>query len=257
VATRQIPWARIVAEGVAIVVSILLAFGIQAWWDGRQDRELERRLLEGIFADLARDIGDIGAAMDAALGRAAGADELLSLIGDPLAGVIEPKPPGALYPADGVPRVWLEEARKRHPAGSVGPREALYMVTSTGSIHRVGISNATFSEAIASGTLDVIQSDDLRALITNYYFRASQFSPADDRADRQWANLGRALADGGIAITGDTADDDVLSVLRSDEHLVAEVKNARAVALFQLLAHSVVLASAEDVISAIETWAGS
>jgi hypothetical protein len=45
VATRQIPWPRIFAEGVAIVVSILLAFGIQAWWEGRQERTVEQEWL--------------------------------------------------------------------------------------------------------------------------------------------------------------------------------------------------------------------
>ncbi len=34
--TRQIRWLRVLVEGVVIVGSILLAFGIQAWWDGRQ-----------------------------------------------------------------------------------------------------------------------------------------------------------------------------------------------------------------------------
>lgn len=38
----QIPWFRIVAEGAAIVVSILLAFAIDAWWDSRQALETER-----------------------------------------------------------------------------------------------------------------------------------------------------------------------------------------------------------------------
>ena len=33
----QIPWLRVFVEGVVIVGSILLAFGIQAWWEGRQD----------------------------------------------------------------------------------------------------------------------------------------------------------------------------------------------------------------------------
>ncbi len=39
--TRQIPWLRVFVEGVVIVGSILLAFGLQAWWDGRQERALE------------------------------------------------------------------------------------------------------------------------------------------------------------------------------------------------------------------------
>jgi len=42
---REIPWPRIFAESIAIVVSILLAFWIQAWWDGRQERSEERELL--------------------------------------------------------------------------------------------------------------------------------------------------------------------------------------------------------------------
>ena len=29
----QIPWLRVFVEGVVIVGSILLAFGIDAWWD--------------------------------------------------------------------------------------------------------------------------------------------------------------------------------------------------------------------------------
>ena len=33
---RKIPWPRILAEGIAIVISILLAFGIEAWWSNRQ-----------------------------------------------------------------------------------------------------------------------------------------------------------------------------------------------------------------------------
>ena len=32
----KIPWPRILAEGMAIIVSILFAFGIDAWWTARQ-----------------------------------------------------------------------------------------------------------------------------------------------------------------------------------------------------------------------------
>ena len=49
--TSKIPWPRIFAEGAAIVVSILLAFSIQAWWDKRiQDEQLQ-----GHLAALNRD----------------------------------------------------------------------------------------------------------------------------------------------------------------------------------------------------------
>ena len=42
---REIPWPRIFAEGVAIVISILLAFSIEAWWDDRQYEEDEKQIL--------------------------------------------------------------------------------------------------------------------------------------------------------------------------------------------------------------------
>ena len=35
--SKQIPWARVLVEGVVIVGSILLAFVLQAWWEGRQE----------------------------------------------------------------------------------------------------------------------------------------------------------------------------------------------------------------------------
>jgi hypothetical protein len=46
--TRQIPLPRIFAEGAAIVVSILLAFWIDAWWDDRQESENEKVLLAAL-----------------------------------------------------------------------------------------------------------------------------------------------------------------------------------------------------------------
>ena len=50
----KIPWPRILAEGAAIVVSILLAFGIEAWWTERQAREEERTILTILQAEFVR-----------------------------------------------------------------------------------------------------------------------------------------------------------------------------------------------------------
>jgi len=46
--TNNIQWKRISAEGAAIVVSILLAFSIQAWWDERQNIEDEQVILAAL-----------------------------------------------------------------------------------------------------------------------------------------------------------------------------------------------------------------
>ncbi len=50
--TKQIPWLRVFVEGVVIVVSILLAFGLQAWWDGRQEREEQEAYLTAVSGEL-------------------------------------------------------------------------------------------------------------------------------------------------------------------------------------------------------------
>ena len=48
---QKIPWVRIAAEGVAIVVSILLAFWIEAWWSARQDRNDEIVILSSLLEE--------------------------------------------------------------------------------------------------------------------------------------------------------------------------------------------------------------
>ncbi len=52
---QKIPWLRVSIEGVVIVGSILLAFGIDAWWGGRQQRLLEVQYAERLKADLVSD----------------------------------------------------------------------------------------------------------------------------------------------------------------------------------------------------------
>lgn len=53
VESSRIPWARISAEGAVIVVSILLAFSIDAWWENRTEREAELWLLDRLHSDFS------------------------------------------------------------------------------------------------------------------------------------------------------------------------------------------------------------
>jgi hypothetical protein len=48
--TRQILWLRVFAEGVVIVGSILLAFGIGLWWEGSSYKQREPRGLRPRFS---------------------------------------------------------------------------------------------------------------------------------------------------------------------------------------------------------------
>jgi len=52
-ATRAsgIPWIRVGAESAAIVISILLAFSINAWWEQRQEAQEVRQILQNLQAE--------------------------------------------------------------------------------------------------------------------------------------------------------------------------------------------------------------
>lgn len=67
--------SRLVAEGLVILVSILLAFSIDAWWDLQQDREREAAYLDQLVVDLERTLennrrfSDLAARSDTAAAR--------------------------------------------------------------------------------------------------------------------------------------------------------------------------------------------
>lgn len=50
---QNVPWKRLFAEATAIVLSILLAFAIDAWWEDRGDRQTELLLLQRLKADFS------------------------------------------------------------------------------------------------------------------------------------------------------------------------------------------------------------
>ena len=57
--TQTIPWVRIGAESAAIIASILLAFGIDAWWDERADRALEQEYLVSLRVEVERGLAEL------------------------------------------------------------------------------------------------------------------------------------------------------------------------------------------------------
>lgn len=48
---RNIAWSRVLAEGSIIVVSILLAFWIDAWWQEQVEKKESQALLRGLHSD--------------------------------------------------------------------------------------------------------------------------------------------------------------------------------------------------------------
>ena len=51
-------WAHLFGEAVLIVISILLAFGIDAWWEGRSIEQERTRYLQALVADFSVNATD-------------------------------------------------------------------------------------------------------------------------------------------------------------------------------------------------------
>jgi hypothetical protein len=56
---REIPWLRIGAESAAIVVSILFAFSLDAWWEQRRNSDAEQVLLESLQNEISENVTEL------------------------------------------------------------------------------------------------------------------------------------------------------------------------------------------------------
>jgi len=65
--SRSIQWRRIAVESGAVILSILLAFSIDALWDQHQERTREDVLLRGILADYRASRPNLAERLDLAL----------------------------------------------------------------------------------------------------------------------------------------------------------------------------------------------
>ena len=79
---RRIPWLRVFVEGTVIVVSILLAFGIDAWWQRQQDAERALEYVRALRADMQAAVLQLDSAIAASVGQQAATNRVLELVRD-------------------------------------------------------------------------------------------------------------------------------------------------------------------------------
>jgi|GEM_PF-2696237 len=249
---QRINWQQAWGEALLIFLGVAVALGAQAWWEYRTDRELEQHLLEGMRTDLARDIGDMGSAIDVARARTAGADFLLAELGDPNASKYHPRDWPALRLRPGARQAeadFLSEILAEYAEANLTAREALYMIVATVSMQVLDVSDATFREATEGGQLNVIRDVELRSSITDYYFNSIRFgSTTDARVELQWVDFRRVLAQAGLSTIGGGTDEEIIAALLNDSQAVAELRNVRDYAITQVAALDITLRSAEVVI---------
>ena len=132
----RLPWKRIVVEGGAIIVSILLAFAIDAWWDAVQDRARERQALVGLQEEFTEN----RRRLEGNMGR------------------------HARTQAASVALIELSDARSEVPADSLARLLRAVFVDA----YSYNPSGGVLEGLIASGELRLIRSQDLRGLLATW-----------------------------------------------------------------------------------------
>jgi len=142
-------WNRLAIEGFVIVVSILLAFAVDAWWDERQKRDSEIQQLNRVAAELEINAARIRTKLET-LSRARDAtSELISWMG--------PKPT------------------------IVSPESFSETFVQMYSIGMFRLVRAASEDYLAAGLIDSARSAEVRYALSEWY------SLGNDLEKRIWA----------------------------------------------------------------------
>jgi hypothetical protein len=127
-------WLRLMAEVVAIVFSILAAFGIDAWWDTRQLREQEAVALRSLRIEFAQNMRVLDAAAAHHRTSVEAAEHLLAM------------------------------ASGEEPTASRPRLDSLIMAAAVDFVTYES-NSSTLNDLLSSGRLGLIRDDTLRAAL--------------------------------------------------------------------------------------------
>jgi hypothetical protein len=173
---------RVFVEGVVIVGSILLAFGIQAWWDASQEEKRIQDHLTAIASDIEGARGTLRASVDRRRDRTAAIHSLLLAMGAPEA----PTPDSLIH--------WLGVLW-----GARGPAETM----------------AAFDDLRESGGLASVQPDELRRALAGYGRAVSNLAEIEERVVRAWEEELRPYLVASVVV--EESLDDVARLLKFEE----------------------------------------
>lgn len=157
---RSIPWRRTMVEGIAITLSILLAFSIDAGWEKFKERKQETAFLQSLLRDFKQTRARIDESISRHQNSIEQARPLLDLQAEE-ASAIEPE-----VLEEMLSNVFLDWT-------------SLY------------VSNGSLEALFASGDIEIIGNETLRGMLAAW---PSQV--ADAREDEVWIanSVGRSLA---------------------------------------------------------------
>jgi hypothetical protein len=188
----SVPWFRIVTEGVVIVFSILLAFGIDAWWDGRRDRGFERDALEVLALDLS-------AAIEHLSGFREGANETATASVN-------------AYAALSVTPMELE-------------RDSVWALLMRAYARTtVRLPRAGYTDLLTTGTLGLVRDREVRDAIIQFYESAERYETIIEKNSTTYTDgfLGAALIMEGLVYPMPEDAQGTVSTLSEADRLVFE-----------------------------------
>lgn len=154
---KQVPWLRIGAEAVAIIASILIAFSLDAWWDGRQVSAREHQYLVSLDQDFQANQSDLRHTIQVQ-------DSVLeSIRGLVLLAATTPPSPTA-------------EPVKRLIA-------RVFRDTNVGFTPNIG----TYRELLNTSSLHVLTDDSLRILLSDFDVAAQRIGRLEEGAGDSWS----------------------------------------------------------------------
>jgi len=151
--TQKIPWKRVAIEASAIVVSILIAFAIDAWWADRKDRQEERDYLTSLRQELIR-----------------GSDE-----------VAQREKTHAEIVESHIDLIKQIQSENRASSESL-----YYMFSLLSRPTAISVPRAVYDDLISSGGSQVIRSDKLRIELALYGATLASFKIENDSVWATW-----------------------------------------------------------------------
>jgi hypothetical protein len=162
----RIAWERVGIEGLVIVVSILLALAVQAWWEGRQERRQEAAYLGALREELKETQGQL-AELQQGLARNQHSHEQLVA---------------------------------QFPGNDLAPPDSLMLWLSSLSFPgRFNPPTAVLDDLASSGSIRLIRDDTTRLAIARYESLLRDFRDSSDQAWAAWAERIQPFLEGRIS----------------------------------------------------------
>ena len=233
-------------EFIVIVLGVLAALAIESWSEDRNDRVLEGNYLSRLQVDLERDLQQIGQARWASFAQARATTTLLFAIDDPLAGEI----PGFTESIKSIDfTVPATEVISDTTMGG--------LVWMAKRIRSFSPSRGTYDELLATGRLLVIDDEQLRSGVINYYSLTEGSGELGEWISEPTTRLEEVLRPTGFNAFDYQYIDGPLPLLRDLNDLGFVLRDIRRRSLRQVWFLEQVEKEAKDLTNSIEEYFAS